>query len=49
MQYWQIILVWLCMTIFPHDEFTEDFKQNMQIVFDEYLPRWNYTAIPQSA
>jgi hypothetical protein len=28
---------------------TEDFKQNMQIVFDEYLPRWNYTAIPQSA
>lgn len=28
---------------------TEDFKQNMQIVFDEYLPHWNYTAIPQSA
>jgi Rhodopirellula transposase DDE domain len=26
---------------------TEEFKQNMQIVFDEFLPRWNYTAKPQ--
>lgn len=24
----------------------EDFKKNMRIVFDEILPRWNYTAIP---
>lgn len=23
---------------------TEEFKENMEIVFDEYLPRWNYTA-----
>ena len=22
------------------------FKKNMKIVFDEYLPKWNYTAIP---
>ena len=22
------------------------FKDNMQIVFDEFLPQWNYTAIP---
>jgi transposase len=24
------------------------FKESMQIVFDELLPRWNYTALPQS-
>ena len=24
----------------------EDFKENMPIIFDEYLPRWNYRAIP---
>jgi hypothetical protein len=27
----------------------KDFKQNMPIVFDEELPRWNYTAKPQAA
>lgn len=27
----------------------DDFKQTMQIVFDEYLPQWNYTAKPQTA
>jgi hypothetical protein len=26
---------------------TKEFKENMAIVFDEYLPKWNYTAIPQ--
>lgn len=26
---------------------TEEFKQTMEIVFDDYLPRWNYTAKPQ--
>lgn len=25
----------------------EDFKSNMTIVFDEFLPQWNYTAQPQ--
>ncbi|MCP4053826.1 MAG: ISAzo13 family transposase, partial [Mesoflavibacter sp.] len=23
------------------------FKENMPIVFDEYLPKWNYRAIPK--
>lgn len=23
-----------------------DFKQTMRILFDEFLPRWNYTAVP---
>ena len=23
------------------------FKENMRIVFDDYLPQWNYTAVPQ--
>jgi hypothetical protein len=26
---------------------TEEFKQTMEIVFDEHLPKWNYTAKPQ--
>jgi Rhodopirellula transposase DDE domain len=26
---------------------TENFKQTMEIVFDDYLPQWNYTAKPQ--
>ncbi len=26
---------------------TEEFKQTMEIVFDEELPQWNYTAKPQ--
>ena len=25
---------------------TDDFKENMRIQFDDYLPKWNYTAIP---
>lgn len=25
----------------------EDFKENMPIIFDEYLGKWNYRAIPQ--
>jgi len=24
----------------------DDFKENMNIVFDDYLPKWNYRAIP---
>ncbi len=26
----------------------DDFKKTMTIVFDDVLPRWNYTAVPQS-
>ncbi len=26
---------------------SQEFKQTMEIVFDEYLPKWNYTAKPQ--
>jgi hypothetical protein len=25
----------------------DGFKENLPIVFDEYLPKWNYRAIPQ--
>jgi hypothetical protein len=25
---------------------SEKFKENMKIVFDEYLRKWNYTVIP---
>jgi hypothetical protein len=27
----------------------DGFKENLPIVFDEYLPKWNYRAIPQNA
>jgi len=27
-------------------KYAEDFKENMRIVFDDLLPKWNYTAIP---
>ena len=27
-------------------KYAKDFKQNMTIKFDDYLPKWNYTAIP---
>lgn len=26
----------------------DDFKDNMRIQFDDYLPKWNYTAVPLS-
>jgi len=28
--------------------YASDFKQTMRIQFDDYLPKWNYTAIPQN-
>jgi len=27
-------------------KYAADFKQNMKILFDEYLPKWNYRAVP---
>ena len=27
---------------------SDDFKKNMPIHFDEYLPQWNYTAVPNA-
>jgi len=27
----------------------DDFKENMRIQFDEYLPQWNYTALPANS
>jgi hypothetical protein len=29
-------------------KYSEGFKEGMKIVFDEYLPRWNYRAVPSS-
>ncbi|MEY3302357.1 MAG: hypothetical protein RLZZ139_729, partial [Cyanobacteriota bacterium] len=26
----------------------DGFKENLPIIFDEYLPKWNYRAIPQN-
>ncbi len=27
----------------------DGFKENLPIIFDEYLPKWSYRAIPQNA
>ncbi len=27
-------------------KYKEGFKENMKVVFDEKLPKWNYRAIP---
>jgi hypothetical protein len=27
----------------------DDFKKNMRIQFDEYLPQWNYVAVPEKS
>ena len=29
-------------------KYAEGFKETMKILFDEYLPKWNYRAIPES-
>jgi len=28
-------------------KYAADFKQNMQILFDDHLPKWNYRAVPE--
>lgn len=30
-------------------KYAKDFRENMRIKFDEYLPRWNYKAEPQNS
>jgi hypothetical protein len=29
-------------------KYTEGFKENMKILFDDFLPKWNYRAVPQT-
>ncbi len=29
-------------------EVDDSFKENMKIIFDDFLPNWNYKAVPQS-
>ena len=29
-------------------KYAKDFKKTMTIQFDKHLPKWNYTAIPES-
>jgi hypothetical protein len=29
-------------------KYAERFKENMKILFDEHLPKWNYRAIPEA-
>ena len=30
-------------------KYAEGFKENMRIVFDEILPKWNYRAVPSGS
>ena len=27
-------------------KYSEDFKENMQIIFDDFLGQWNYRVVP---
>ncbi len=38
----------LCKTFEVGRKVAEGFKENMRIKFDEFLPLWNYVAIPKS-
>ena len=29
-------------------KYAEGFKENMKILFDKFLPKWNYRAVPLS-
>ena len=29
-------------------EVADGFKENLPIIFEEYLPKWNYRAVPQN-
>jgi len=29
-------------------KYSEEFKENMQIVFDEFLGQWNYRVVPSA-
>ena len=28
-------------------KYAAEFKDNMKIVFDDFLPKWNYRAVPE--
>jgi hypothetical protein len=28
-------------------KYAANFKQNMKIIFDDHLPKWNYHAVPE--
>jgi hypothetical protein len=28
---------------------TEDFKETMRIIYDDFLPSWNYRAVPSNS
>lgn len=30
------------------EKVSDEYKKNMPIVFDDYLPKWNYTVIPEN-
>ena len=30
-------------------KYAEGFKENMKIMFDEILPKWNYRAVPSGS
>ena len=29
-------------------KYAADFKEKMSLIFDEYLPKWNYRAVPEN-
>jgi Rhodopirellula transposase DDE domain len=44
----KVIVGWLNKAYETGRKYAAGFKKTMKIVFDEYLPKWNYRAVPQT-
>jgi hypothetical protein len=45
----KVVVGWLKKVYETGRKYAKDFKTSMKIVFDEVLPKWNYTVRPQLA
>ena len=44
----KVIVGWLNKAYETGRKYAAGFKKTMKIVFDEYLPKWNYRAVPDT-
>jgi len=44
----KVIVGWLTKVYETGRKYAEGFKKTMKIVFDDLLPKWNYTAVPET-
>jgi hypothetical protein len=44
----KVVVGWLHKVYETGRKYAASFKKTMKIVFDDYLPKWNYSAVPQT-